>query len=134
MKDIRGKIRQAFRGHSRTKIVIFLLLLLLCIIELFHITFLWRTYKYENKFIQNYEGTEVSRTGRLVSPSEIDWWMTFSYINFVFELPPNYLKDNLGLVGEEYPGIQIKRYARIYNLDSIELVEQIQEAVHDYKK
>lgn len=134
MKDIRGKIRQAFRKHGRTKIVLFLLLLLLCVVEFYHITYAWKEYKYQNRFYRNYENSRIYHPDEAVYPNEIDWWMTFSYINFVFELPPSYLKNRLGLEGSEYPSIQIRRYARIYNLNSFELVEQIRDAVRDYQK
>jgi len=39
-------------------------------------------------------------------------WMTFEYINRVFALPPQYLKETLFITDSHYPRITIAGYAR----------------------
>ncbi len=84
---------------------------------------------------EKHESGDFYRRGRVVrsvdlsTPDEIQPWMTFHYINFVFKLPDSYLSSTLGLAGDQYPNIQITRYARLYQLDLTELMTQIKDAV-----
>jgi hypothetical protein len=50
---------------------------------------------------------------RLRSLADVDLiqrWMTFNYINKVFNLPADYLKINLGIIDKRYPNIIIGKY------------------------
>lgn len=38
-------------------------------------------------------------------------WMTFDYLNIVFKLPPDYLKNELNITDARYPRLTIKRLA-----------------------
>ena len=63
---------------------------------------------------------------------QIEDWMTFRYVNRVFNLPPDYLRENLSISSQYYPNIVIGTYALSHQLDSREFLSQIQQAVTDY--
>ncbi len=73
-----------------------------------------------------------SRHERPTTSTDIEPWMTFSYINFLFKLPPDYLMTALGLEGEHYPNIQLARYARLYERPLPELLEEVRQAAGWY--
>ena len=76
-----------------------------------------------------------AHTHRLLSAGDINTirpWMTLDYINKVFKLPPDYLKNNLDISGSRYPNISINGYAKKEKIKTAYLVEKIQEAVHNY--
>ncbi|MBP6888593.1 MAG: hypothetical protein KBC21_02705 [Candidatus Pacebacteria bacterium] len=64
--------------------------------------------------------------------SQISAWMTFDYINRVFELPDSYLRDVLTIDSKKYPSITLRRYAHEKNLDTSTLVEKIQNSIEGY--
>ena len=64
----------------------------------------------------------------------IDTWMTFSYINTIFKLPPNYLKDNLQISNRRYPNMSLIGYIRGNGLDRDAFLESVRTAVTDYFK
>lgn len=67
------------------------------------------------------------------NPSYIESWMTFGYINRVFNLPSTYLQRQLGIVGVKYPNVQLARYAKDNNADTATFVTQVRLAVGRYQ-
>ena len=67
-----------------------------------------------------------------ILPSEIQPWMTFGYIDFVFRLPPGYLENALHISAKQYPNIQIAHYARMNHLVLTQFLSGIQQAVAQY--
>jgi hypothetical protein len=59
-------------------------------------------------------------------------WMTFDYINKVFKLPPDYLKNTLGVSDNRYPNETIGHYARSKKEKFSVVLNQVQEALHNY--
>ncbi len=47
-----------------------------------------------------------------VSPEVLRPWMTFEYVNRVFGLPPEVLKDALHIADPKYPKLTIASFAR----------------------
>ncbi|MBP9779487.1 hypothetical protein KBD33_02575 [Candidatus Gracilibacteria bacterium] len=47
----------------------------------------------------------------------IDTWMTFAYINYSFDLPPDLLRESLGIENKRYPKISLGSYIRSEKLD-----------------
>jgi hypothetical protein len=68
-----------------------------------------------------------------LAPEDIQGWMTFEYINFVFKLPPEYLKQTLSVEGNQYPKVALKRYANKAGLDTGAFIRKVEEAVRNYK-
>ena len=62
----------------------------------------------------------------------IDAWMTFAYVNFIFDIPESYLKDWLRIDDKNYPNLIIRRYAKSRKLDKAGLVNEIKKLVREY--
>lgn len=48
--------------------------------------------------------------------SSVDSWMTFSYLERAFRLPPGYLAERLPAIDPHYPRLTIKKYAASHGL------------------
>ena len=59
-------------------------------------------------------------------------WMTFDYINKIFALPADYLKNTLNISDAHYPQISISRYEKNQKLDSTQFLAHIQSVVAAY--
>ena len=59
-------------------------------------------------------------------------WMTFDYINTLFNIPPDYLKNNLSLSDEGYPKLSLSSYARHNNMTTDEVTGEVMNAVRNY--
>jgi len=59
-------------------------------------------------------------------------WMTFDYVNRLFNLPPEYLKTRLSLSDSRYPRLSLSSCARKNNLDGNAFITSVQNAVRDY--
>lgn len=66
--------------------------------------------------------------------SYVSSWMTFDYLNKVFNLPFPYLKDSLSLNDKKYPFITIKQYADKNNLDINIFTEKIKDSIRKLEK
>jgi len=78
------------------------------------------------KIIRNH-GTLTEKNVDLISS-----WMTFEYINRIFALPADYLKNSLAISDVQYPRIPISRYAKNHKLDETQFIAQIKMAVGAY--
>ena len=66
--------------------------------------------------------------------NSIDSWMTFRYINVVFNLPTSYLSTNLQIVDSRYPNLTLNRYIKTKQLDKLVFINKVKQAVGDYLK
>ncbi len=64
-----------------------------------------------------------------LKPADIEPWMTFAYINTVFKLPETYLQQTLGIADIRYPNTSIQRLIRKNNLNGIEFMTRLRQAV-----
>lgn len=62
----------------------------------------------------------------------IDVWMTFEYINFIFNLPENYLKDMLYIDDTHYANLSIGRYIKDKKLDRDIFINEVKNKVKEY--
>jgi hypothetical protein len=62
----------------------------------------------------------------------IDIWMTFGYINFIFNLPENYLKEVLHIDNTHYPNFPIGRYIKDKKLDKDTFIQELKDRVREY--
>ena len=60
-----------------------------------------------------------------VQPETIEDWMTFNYLNHVFDLPPIYLENILQIQDVRYPNISIRQYAESRHLDDATFLAQV---------
>lgn len=76
-----------------------------------------------------------SHSHRTLSASDINTirpWMTFDYINKVFKLPADYLKNAFNVSDSYYPNISLGSYANKEKINTDEFIVKVQEAVHNY--
>lgn len=62
----------------------------------------------------------------------IENWMTFKYINSIFNVPENYIKDKLNINDKRYPNIPLWRYFKSNDIDSIVWLKQIKIILREY--
>lgn len=70
-----------------------------------------------------------------ISVSDVNYiqpWMTFKYINFIFDLPPTYLKEKLKIENWNFPDMSIGMYARFKKLDKTTATQEVKSAVSEY--
>jgi hypothetical protein len=59
-------------------------------------------------------------------------WMTFDYVNKLFNIPPDYLKTSLSISDARYPKISIAEYAKDDHLDTPVFLSDVLGALHNY--
>ena len=69
---------------------------------------------------------------QILSPNQIQSWMTFSYVDYIFSLSPDYLQNSLTIIDSRYPNLNISQYAREKGLDAGDFLKQIQTSVAKY--
>ncbi len=62
----------------------------------------------------------------------IQGWMTFDYVNKVFNLPPAYLASALNISNARYPRLLIFRYAETNHLNAKDFLAAVKNSVADY--
>jgi hypothetical protein len=67
------------------------------------------------------------------TPNQIQGWMTFSYVNYIFNLPPNYLLETLNIQDTHYPNMGINKYIKVKGLDPIVFLTNLRESVAQFK-
>jgi hypothetical protein len=67
------------------------------------------------------------------SVTAIQPWMTFDYVNVVYKLPKNYMKDILGVNDTRYPNIRIDAYAEQSSIDTDLLLTTIRTYITNYQ-
>lgn len=58
--------------------------------------------------------------------------MTFSYINFIFDIREDYLKNELSITDNHYPNLPIGRYIKSKNLDKAAFIKEVKGKVSEY--
>lgn len=66
------------------------------------------------------------------STLQLESWMTFNYVNFVYDLPPDYLRTTLHITDPRYPNVEIRHYAKRYGIDQNTLMHNIDSAINLY--
>ena len=74
----------------------------------------------------------IFNPNRVVAVEKIQSWMTFDYLNFVFQLPPAYLKDSLKINDTTYPNLQLNNYANKVHISSAQFIKNVQSAILNY--
>lgn len=62
----------------------------------------------------------------------IDTWMTFQYINFVFNIPEAHLKHILKIEDPRYPNMTLGKYIKNKKLDKTKFIDEIKKIVREY--
>ncbi len=75
----------------------------------------------------------IQRNPHAPTIDSIEPWMTFDYINVVFKLPQNYLKNILGINDSQYPNIRLDTYAKRSNINPDLLLSVVKQYITTYK-
>ena len=133
MEKLIDRIHHWLARHSFVRTALIFILVLLCAFELDAILRGLRGASIDRTDMSlQYRHGQVIRQSDTAVPSDIEPWMTFQYINFIFKLPPSYLKDVLDIGDAQYPNIQLARYARMHDLPLDAYVTMVQQTVSDY--
>ncbi|MDP2103520.1 MAG: hypothetical protein Q8K26_01200 [Candidatus Gracilibacteria bacterium] len=62
----------------------------------------------------------------------IDTWMTFQYINFVFNIPEDYLRDTFRIEDVRYPNMTLGRYVKDQKIDKIQFIVEMKKIARDF--
>jgi len=128
-----GNQPRTLRRYMTGRNFLICILLVLCLVELrAFVLDLHRTFETAESYV-SYQHGKIFYTPDAIAIQDIAPWMTFGYINFIFKLPPNYLEAKLHLSTGRYPNMQLTRYARMNNLNIVQLVQNVRQAVSEYK-
>jgi hypothetical protein len=67
-----------------------------------------------------------------LEPAAIATWMTFDYLNMVFKMPPDYLKNELNITDARYPRLTIKRMATDRKANAALILTGVKAAVENF--
>ena len=106
-------------------LVVSMLLLILALVFFYKPFYLYRP-------AHRFWSTHSHRTLGVNDVNMIQPWMTFNYINKVFRLPVDYLKNTLDISDSHYPNIPLEDYAEKEKTKTADFTTKVQEAVHSY--
>ena len=117
------------------KKIITIALAVLCLISLiFFIVTVHRLFKSNELAIDYHLKDRPIRMSQNLATSSIKIWMTFDYLNVIFQLPKNYLQDVLDIDDSRYPNTRIDHYIRRHNLNPHEFIEKIEKSITNYSR
>ena len=70
---------------------------------------------------------------RPLTVDNIESWMTFGFLNRSFNLPPEYLKNALGITDSKYPTITLNRWAKESSIKPADLLEETKLLINNRK-
>ncbi len=76
--------------------------------------------------------TQQNRPLALPTPSTIAVWMTFDYLNKIFNLPPDYLKTSLNITDARYPFLTVNGLAREQKQNATGTLKMVEQAISNH--
>lgn len=70
--------------------------------------------------------------GQQLAPEQIRGWMTFRYVNLLFNLPTGYLQNSLNITDRRYPNLSINTAAKEQKISSVEFLVKISAAIKSF--
>ena len=128
------KMRNWLERHIEVRLLIVIVLLVLGVFEIKAIISDLKANDINGDTYLSYRHCRIVRTTDPFTVDDIQSWMTFGYLDFIFKLPPNYFQNMLHISDSHYPNVQIYRYAQINHLDYISLINSIKAAITAYQK
>ena len=113
------------------KWLIFIFIILIIAVLIFYVSFSHRP-SYIYRPVRRFFSNHVHRSINANDVNTVQSWMTFDYINKVFKIPSDYLKNTLVISDSSYPNETIGHYARSKKEKSSVVLTQVQEALHNY--
>lgn len=115
------------------KKISFVTLIILCVLSLVIFIVTFDRFKKEGDFTISYSIKNHENFNNKHNINEVGVWMTFDYINFIFKLPPDYLKNYLSINDARYPNIKVGHYIRENNLNPAVFIQDIKQAIMIYQ-
>ncbi len=134
MKEKIKKLYCDLIGRTWVQAILIGFLVALCFAEIKAILIDVRTVYPSIEFYNTSQSRRMVRFSDPVTPSDIQPWMTFAYINTVFKLPGSYLQGALSISDLRYPNISITRYARMHRMNEVQFLASLEQAVSAYVK
>lgn len=75
----------------------------------------------------------LSPNERHMDEDRVRDWMTFSYVNRAFDLPSEYLREELDITAKNYPNLTIRSWAGQKNESSQWMLERVKELIRQYR-
>ncbi len=121
---------------SRTEIVILAASVMTLAVLFFYLATHVRFAKEEGLFENRPKIMDVFRdkNGNATSvpnPERIEPWMNFRYVNVVFRLPEEYLRDSLSIDDAKYPNVPIGKYAKKRGIDRESFLRELRRLVSE---
>jgi hypothetical protein len=120
-------------SNKKIGLGIFIVLLLTALILLVSFVFDLRSL-YKTGELRPSRGLHRNYVYRIQDPTQIEGWMTFSYVDYIFKLPKDYLLKSFAITDSHYPNLEINQYANEKKFDTANFLKQIRESVAQYIK
>lgn len=120
--------------ESSLIMVLITLLLVFSVLLVRNIQFAHKTGVFENHLpisellLKHKQMNETSMT----DIEYIDAWMTFQYINFIFDIPEDYLKKELSIEDPKYPNITLGKYIKNKGVNRTDFIKRVKEKVYEH--
>lgn len=69
---------------------------------------------------------------RTIDIKAVSAWMTFDYLNVIFKLNPNYLRETLAINDPRYPNVRIGHYIKYNHLNEATFLGGLEQAISNY--
>lgn len=128
-KKKRRPLLRYLRGALIVLALVFSALLVFLIVE-------YRTFRRERAFSAREAGfSAFLRNHGPLAPADaglVRPWMTFDYINKIFNLPPDYLKTRLDITDPRYPKLSVSEYAKSHAFMITEYLGDVIRVIGEY--
>lgn len=115
------------------KRIVVIVLIFLCFFSLVSFIAIFKEYSKSGQLSIEYTiNGKPTKRYHPININNIKPWMTFNYLNVVFKLPPDYLKNTLNITDIRYPNISINTYIRHHNLSPQVFLYEIEKAITNY--
>lgn len=88
--------------------------------------------KLQPRTSQGVYGAQPRHPLSLPEVDSIQSWMTFDYLNKAFNLPAEYLKDELGITSAAYPRVSVRKVAADQHIAVDAYLETLKETLRHY--
>ena len=127
-EEIRGKFHIDWIRAAIVSLIILLVAMLL-----------WFASDVHNLYKQGVIRPAISRVSRrqhmapTIVPAQIQGWMTFNYINYVFNLPSQYLLLDLNISNPKYLNLSLDDYSKDAKIKDTTFIQSVKDAVSAYR-
>ena len=91
----------------------------------------FQAFKYSG-YLRRQRAHHLQRGVAQFDAGKIAGWMTFKYINLIFNLAPEYLKNQLQITDKRYPDLPVDSAAKTRKLGPARFLQKTISAVKDY--